>query len=251
MKQMSKGLSLLVAFILIVSGLIIVESTSAQSIYKPSTPEFTLGYADNSYDVPPSTSTSTNPYTGQKTNTTIPGYHVDNKTIELTIKNQPFTSYESNGQIINFYFNVRSKGHFAQNWTTLYSPDNGYVTEDPTSGYTKISYILGEDFPFASGYDLNQGGQVDFQVEALIGFVARDASTFWAPWGFNGETSSWSNTQTLKIPETSPSPSSNPTLTPTPTVPEFTTAIILPLFGVVALIAKVQLGKKHRPNAHN
>lgn len=62
------------------------KPTEPASIPTPSVPEFTLKYVDNSYDVPSSTTTTTDPYTGEQTITTEPGYHVANETIEVTIK---------------------------------------------------------------------------------------------------------------------------------------------------------------------
>ena len=117
MGSIGKGFSLLLVVILAVSSLMMVESASAQSIPKPSVPEFTLKYVDNSYDVPPMTTSSTDPYTGKVTFTTIPGYHVENKSVEITIKNQPFTSYlNENGSRVWLFYYVAVKGHF-ENWS--------------------------------------------------------------------------------------------------------------------------------------
>ena len=70
-------------------------------------PEFTVKLVDNSYDVP--TTHSIDPYTGQ--NITNPGYHVENKTIEVTVKNQPFTPfYAVDSFNASFYYNIRTKG---------------------------------------------------------------------------------------------------------------------------------------------
>jgi hypothetical protein len=188
------------------SSLVMVGSVFAQSIPTPSVPEFSLRFVDASYDVP--TTYTIDDYTGQ--NITHPGYHVENRTIEVRIKNQPFTSYESNGQIINCYLNVRIKGSYAENWTTIYGPGLGYLTQSK-SDYTQVSYSLDEyEYPFWD--NLNEGGTVDFQVEALIGSVHRDASIPWAPWVFEGEVSGWSNTQTITIESQTPTP-------PEPTTP--------------------------------
>jgi hypothetical protein len=205
---------------------------ASSEVTKPSVPEFTLRYVDNSFDVPPSTSASTNPYTGETSNITTAGHYVENRTIELTIKNQPFTSYESNGQIINFYYNVRIKGYYAQNWTTVYNPDSDFIIQDSNYSYTKIS-----DFPYSFGEDLLQGGQVDFQVEALIGSVNRDASQSLAPWVFDGQTSGWSNTQTVTIP------ASAPTATPNTSTFDAGSSVLLGLdwvgIAIVALLGVV------------
>jgi hypothetical protein len=55
--------------------------------------------------------------------------------------------------------------------------------------------------------------QNDVQVEAMLRSIGRDAHYNPAPWVFTGQTSDWSNTQTVIIPETSASASPNQTLT--------------------------------------
>ena len=87
-------------------------STEVSGITKPSVPEFTLVLVDSSYDVP--TTYSIDPYTGE--NITHHGYHVEDKKIGMKIKNQPFTSYydDSLGQTVSFYYNIRFKGHFEE-----------------------------------------------------------------------------------------------------------------------------------------
>jgi len=76
----------------------------------PTIPEFTLKYFDHSYDVPPTYKIE--PYTG-KTVVDHAGYHVDNRTIDVTIKNQAFTpSITADGNTTALYYNVRSKGHY-------------------------------------------------------------------------------------------------------------------------------------------
>jgi hypothetical protein len=95
------------------------------------------------------------------------------------------------------------------------------------------------EFPFWE--HLVNGGSVDFQVQALIGSVHRisniaggNQSPFELfPWVFDGQTSDWSNAQTVNIPETSSS------VSPSPTVPEFSVTVILPLFVVMPFIVAV------------
>jgi hypothetical protein len=70
-----KPATLLLITVLAVSSLIMVSSAFAQSITKPSVPEFTLVLVDSSYDVP--TTYSIDPYTGE--NVTHNGYHVEDK----------------------------------------------------------------------------------------------------------------------------------------------------------------------------
>jgi len=256
MGSISKSFSLLLVLILAVSSLIIAKPAFAQTptpssvpISTPSVPEFTVKFVDSSYNVP--TTSSIDPYTGQ--NITNQGYHVENRTIELTIKNQPFNSYIANGQNISFYFNVREKGHYAENWTIVYSPDLVYPTES-NSDYTVISYSLDENvYPFWN--DVSSGGQVDFQVQTMIGYVSRvynpnanGNQLDMYPWEFTGETSSWSPTQTVTIPANSTSASTSPNLTSTPTAPEFPslTIPIIILVLVVVIVSLLLYMKKRR-----
>jgi 5-hydroxyisourate hydrolase-like protein (transthyretin family) len=88
---------------LMVSGLAFgcFGGVNAASIPKPSVPEFTVSVTDHSYDVQTTTTTNTD-FDGRITTTTTPGYHMVNGSIELSIKNQPFTSYyDSDGYPIN------------------------------------------------------------------------------------------------------------------------------------------------------
>lgn len=81
---MRKSFALVLILILTVSSIIMVKSAFS-SITKPSVPEFTVKLVDSSYDVP--TSYSIDPYTGQ--NVTHAGSHVESRTLDVKIKNQP------------------------------------------------------------------------------------------------------------------------------------------------------------------
>jgi len=210
---MNKRVALLLIVVLAVSSLIAIKPAPAEaSIPKPSVPEFTVKLVAHPYDVP--TTYSTDPYTGE--NMTHEGYHVENKSIEVSIKNQPFTPYEiqenENNWTINFHYNIRIKGHFSEDWSELYRASDGYPTQSD-SQYTIISYALGENTDTILGTKMIKfpaGAQVDFQVEAMIGYVSRkwvgngNYGPFSVPWVFTGETSGWSNTQTLTINASAP-----------------------------------------------
>lgn len=199
------------------------ESVAAQSTSASPVPEFTLRYADYSYDVPDKTTTSIDSYTGKTITTTIPGYHVENKTIEATIKNNIGASY----------YNFRYKGHYAEEWS--YYPfipsSNNYSLPDAfsvpyqasTSSYTVAS------LPSYFFQSISADGQVDVQVQALFGNFRA------VPYGhimpipggptydfyFEGTTSDWSNTQTVTVGENSIAATVAPTpiaQTPDPTV---------------------------------
>jgi hypothetical protein len=207
-----QSIAVLLNLILIILSLMIVTSSFAQTA-KPSIPDFTLKYIDRSYDTQPIY--SIDPYTG-KSVITDPSYHVENKTIDITIKNQPFnSSKDASGNWTSLYYSIRFKGHFENDWASYPDrPDDSYINAS-LSDYTTVSlgyYQLGA---------ISDGGQVDIQVMALLGHDNRFA--VFGSFGeghqffFIGETSDWSYTQTISIPDgaISVSSSPNPTVPPT------------------------------------
>lgn len=236
----------------------LVSAQSVQSIPVPSVPQFTLAYVDHSYDVAPTTTTSstTNPYNGNTTTTTTttPGYHVRNFTIDVTIENQPFTSMNINGTSTGLYFNVRIKGHFGEDWMQQYSYTNQYFSiggnvlpYQSKSKYTILSFPAN---------DYQAGDQVDFQVQAVIGYMYTylDYShpTLVRQGGyFVYNSSDWSDTQTITIPASSSSPSPTSTLSPTPAptavVPELSWFVIVPL---LLSMFYVVVAVRHRKTAN-
>jgi hypothetical protein len=209
---MRKTIGLMLIAIIALSSLMIIKPVNSQ-ITKPSVPEFSIKLVDNSYDVP--TTYTTDPYTG--VTVTNPSHHVTNRTVELVVKNQQFSSKSVEGWNISLFYNVRMKGHFGQEWQTLYNPTVTPMYAQENSENTVISFA-----EFASD------AIIDFQVQALAGYVHRIANGSATnildmyPWVFDGEASDWSNTQTLTMSEytISPTPftsiysgSPNPTLT--------------------------------------
>jgi hypothetical protein len=208
---MRSSVALVFILVLSASSLIMVKPEHAlASITKPSVPEFTVELISSP-----------------------PDSHFVNKTIEVTIKNQPFVPYydDSSGWNISFYYDVRIKTNDV-NWSDLYLIEDvparsndeytilAYPSEQPV---VENTYILGDrmrDFP--------PGTQVDFQVEAMIGYVHRVLNPNATnqlemyPYVFTGEASGWSNIQTITVNDSTPSPtpsqlpSSAPSLTPTP-----------------------------------
>ena len=130
---MSKHFTLLLILLLTTPVLLTAEPVFSD-IPKPSVPEFTVELVDKSYDVP--TSYSTDPYTGE--NVTHLGYHVEQWSIEIAIENQPFEPYFSEGFMVNFYYNIRTKGHYAEAFRSLYNPSDGYLPQS-NSEYTFLS----------------------------------------------------------------------------------------------------------------
>ncbi len=179
------------------------EPVGTASAPKPSIPEFTIDIVDNSYDVPVTYTYEIDRFTGEERRISHGGYHVENKSIVFTIKNQPFTPYRTaDGNITFLAYDVRVKGHYEEAWTNVdhINPSNGE--------YTTKSYTLGENSDIYMLRDASSGGEVDFQVQTLIGYsyevddvYSRLFYQYFSPEKhFVGEKSNWSNTQTIKIP---------------------------------------------------
>jgi len=190
------------------SGVVLASAES--TIPKPSVPDFTVALVDASYDVP--TTYSTDPYTGKTI--THGGYHVERRTIEIRIKNQPFN--EINDWGAKFYYSVRYKGHFTEEWFDVYQPYE--MPTQSNSDYTVISYNSENRDPYSfylapapRSLVVSPNGQVDFQVKALVGSACEGSPFVGIPSLFSGEESDWSATQTITIPPVGSSSSSTST----------------------------------------
>jgi hypothetical protein len=114
MNAAKRGFLFLLFLLLAASTLLNAQTASAQS--KPSAPEFSAKYVDLSYNTP--TTYGTDQYTGDSI-VTQPGYLIDNRSIQFTIKNQPFTpSLDASGNMTDLFFNFRIKGAYGteSNW---------------------------------------------------------------------------------------------------------------------------------------
>lgn len=213
MYSADKSIALVLILIIAISSLslMMIKPANAQTS-KPSVPEFSLKLID---------------FSGAKA-------------IELSIKNQPFESYQDNGQPISLYYNVHFKLHNSDSWTALYYCGDVFPTHS-SSEYIKLDYPLTLTSPGSSSYyllkekagnyyilsQISPNDQLDFRVQAMEGTLTSAS--------FTGQTSDWTNIQTITIsgPATSPDP------TPTPTVPEFPIFAILPLFVVLLIAAGI------------
>jgi hypothetical protein len=97
------------------------------------------------------------------------------------------------------------KGYYEKNWTEVYNA--GGMPTPSDSEYTVIEFNSeGGYYTFVSEttsliLEVTPNGQVDFQVQALIGYAHRAIiSGLYVPWVFEGERSGWSETQTMTIP---------------------------------------------------
>lgn len=195
-----KVCSIVLLTLIIMSSLIMVNLSSAQSLPKPSVPEFTLQYVKHPYDVPPTY--GVDQYTGQKV-VTSPGYHVENRSVEITIKNQPFTPLMLDAtHQANFYYNVSYRGHYGSEWFYFVPFNNtlGWFVPQSTSDYTVIVF---KDLP-------DNAASFDFRVQAKIGYY-NEYHMPYVDYSFTGQLSDWSNIQTIDVPAIS---QTNPTPTP-------------------------------------
>ncbi len=190
-------------FMLTRSSSVTFSRESSVAMAKPSVPEFTVEFVDSSFTTP--MTYSIDPNTRQ--NVTHLGSYVANKTIEIAIANQDFMPYydESIGWNISFYYNIRVKMSNEETWRQLYTNDS--LPAMSISNYTTFFYSSlqpNQENTYVMGtyhVDLLPGSQVDFQVEAMIGYIHRVPSPVALyPYVFTGEESNWSNTQTLSIP---------------------------------------------------
>jgi hypothetical protein len=255
----NKSFSLLLVVSIVASSLWIIQPASSQSIPKPSVPEFSVQYIIYSSYVSPTY--GIDQCTGK--NITIQGgYQVNTRTSEFTIKNQPFTPYiDASGHSIELFYNFRYKGHFGDTWsyypfTDAYSNVNPTVTEQTTHSYgpyggghfiyytasssqnTIITIPMSLLTPFPGGPEIPDGSQVDFQVQAQIGQINPMPTGMLAGdfYNFSGQTSSWSNIQTITLDAASTSTtSSNPTPTLTPTLTPTTTLTLTPTLAPTLL----------------
>lgn len=216
----SKKFTVFLVLLLVASSLAFVSTVSGQSL-KPVVTDFSLQYVDNLYDVPTSYKYSKDLYTGETITTTVPEYHVANKSLVATIKNPSGVDA----------YNFRWKPSNESSW--YYQPFDTEDDQTPPlsasgaggppayasdSEYTVISIIFLNHISMAS---------IDVQVQALYGKYQATPNTpiqlfegDYYDYYFDGQASYWSNTQTITISNDSqaqntPAPTSTPTPTPT------------------------------------
>jgi hypothetical protein len=178
MHCLSKGfLFVLILVIAIASlSLLLIKPASGQSIPTPLVPEFTVKFV-GTFSIP------------------FIGYSLP--TVNITIKNQPFTPYtDQHGNKINLYYIIQWKENSSNSWQQTQIPLN-----ESNSNYTETNLgLIRSEAPSPTG-------QVDFQVEAVIGYITYNSGSVpqgeYIPPAYIGEFSGWSNTQTVAVPENS------------------------------------------------
>jgi len=208
----SKGIHL--ELLIVILSLSLISLANAQTIVKPSIPEFQIKVTDHSQTLPPVY--EIDQFTGK--NITIrEGATFKWRTLEFIIKNQPVQDPN------NLYYNIRYMGEYANNWTYLYHGDTFVRAE--LGQTTTITFLVSGQALSGNSYYLPipVGATVDFQMEAMMGNIFRKSPEFASGYEFRGETSGWSSTQTVTIPDSpnpnppNPSPSTDPTIASTPT----------------------------------
>lgn len=204
---MNKLLALTLIALLASSTLIIIVADTVTASSLP-VPQFTVRYIDDSYDV--NTPLSIDPFTGESIPAT--SYHVDHSYIQVSFENNKLPAIPADSHS-EYYYNIRYKGQYTNNWIEPRSASDEYYR---TSYFKTVNFSLG-DISSSAGTQLPAGTKIDFQVQLMYGGIGMNFSDAWGfgPLYFAGETSEWSNTQTVTLGNASSSHSSNPTQTTT------------------------------------
>lgn len=173
------------------------EPTGLDSIPKPSIPEFTVNFAQETWPL-----YQVSPSTGKK-EIVDEDYYKGERYIEVKIKNQQVPPTST--RLINYtnlYYGIRLKEHHEDDWNEAPRPRYYGYHNASDADYTIITLYVDD---WGNGiWDVPDGGKVDVQVQALIGQDNRiPVMTIFgesSKYDFVGEESGWSNTQTLKIP---------------------------------------------------
>jgi hypothetical protein len=229
MARMSKYLAIFLVVILAVSYLLMVKPIKAQTIPKPSVPQFNLKYMDN----------------------------IDNQSIKVIIHDQLPAKYAVGESIVYLYYNLQWKNHSENTWH-IYSPNYYYIQDnlrdklvlatnaiainyavsnnsiDRVPLPTIVTYVLGHSYNYRFMDNFSAGQRIDFQVKAFFGNYPEAASHYGGTYMFLGSESDWSPTQTITIPTST---------NPSPTIPEFpiTLSLIVVLVAVSILLV---IGKR-------
>ena len=250
MGRIAKTFVLLLTLIIAMSclPLLTVKPANAQSMTKPSIPNFSLLFVNSSYS--------------QGSD------FFQNEAIVISISNRPFTSYYVDNKSVDLYYKIWWN---TSSTTSLFWWDNNTVwlasncRRDPENGTVLNPNAKTTDIrlDFATNnYSVPLGltpplphipvsGQVDFQIQALIGYYSGAVwyGNSWFGWNSSDLGSSdWSRIQTITIPASSSSP--NQTTSPSsstatsPTVPEIPTVLLLPLLLSMFSIAVILRHRK-------
>jgi hypothetical protein len=215
MARVGKFLTVFFVLIIAISSVFMVRTADAQSIPKPSVPEFTLKYVDRSYDIPPTYGVDGdgNPVV------VLPGYREYNRTVDVIIKNQPFKPVKLDGNLASLHYNVMSKGH-DEDWV---ENDLNQVWRRHVNASESAETVITIPLDF-----IGVAGERDFKVQAEIGYWYYDSFRYAVIFNTINE-GNWSSVQTITIPAISPAP----------TVPELSWLAIIPLMASILSVVVI------------
>lgn len=213
---LGKTFSLLLIVMLAVSGLILIQPSFAQvGVTNPSIPNFSVALQTYSNYFPPTY--GIDPSTGKAVMIKA-GYTDVEKWVNVEIQGQPFVRYNNSAdQLISLYYDVRWKGNRDTAWQSIPTND-GFEYFGDVGNSQSVGCLISIGFKGFKGPENSymqlldpNATQINFQVEALIGYYDTDNV-------FIGQSSGWSNTLTLAINGNSSTTSSGASTTPNPSV---------------------------------
>ncbi len=272
MSRIRKTTVLLLTLTIALSCLtLVLRPVNAQTIPKPSVPQLSISFVNHSYDVPSTTTTTTNPYTGENIATIKEGYHVQNDSFVLSVRSQPLTINDKvDGNSIKLFFIVQSKGHYSDYWKNLTYVGDSWPFIYTNNGFAQKTMQLsgnnGTTYAEEGGYNNygydgfvggQYGGQVDFRAMSVIGYsvtVKDDINIFNFRYPYHEEfvalqSSDWSPIHTVSVPDGKVTISEATNQTPTPTVLELPSLVIIPLLLSVFFVAVLLRHKKSRKSS--
>ncbi|MDR0470523.1 MAG: hypothetical protein LBH79_02200, partial [Nitrososphaerota archaeon] len=165
----SKKFTLILIFTMTASGLLLIEPCTAP-VTVPANPKaapeiISVVIHNNPIWKPPVTYTDS--YTGEITYSN-PGYWTCNGSIEITIRNRPFTAYtDKNGNYVNRYYSF-----FWKDSNTQWKEDFPRSLQ-PEAVYQSNSANTVATFPYGNSggiYVLQENMIIDFRVQAVEGY---------------------------------------------------------------------------------
>jgi hypothetical protein len=278
MANLSRKL-VMISFVLVVLGLLLVEPTIAP-VTVPADPMVapeivSVVVNHNPVWFPPTY--TTNPYTGEVTETSS-GRYLQTGTIDVTIKNMPFTPYtDKDGNYINVYYTFFIKdGGPIDDWNYYldnYGGNSGVpwhvVYQQSDSDYTVITFTYDGSGSLAPGFFtvIGSGSIRSFRVQSVIGYFYRNNENPYYNSVYEGEGSEWTQftvtipvsdkpvTSTSNVPSNTGSPSNsnsnNPQSQQNTIQPYLTIILVSVCIIALLLIVIAYLLYKQRKNKTN
>lgn len=261
MGNVGKIVALIIIGVIAILGFsaLTAQPVNAQTIAEPSVPELTIEPVGPAFDIPPTYSFNASSglfYMNE-------GYHFDYNTVEVRIKNQPFTNPTNNDHLV---YNVRLKPHNYPDsyWYELFNPNRDGFPIQTGLNFTIIP--IAAEGATQLQYQVPAGETTDIQVEAMIGHIERGFNgnatnqIEMYPYVFVGQKSGWSDTHTVTLPPKTPivlSPTIAPTAYQTLDVPSNPPHLdpiyyLIPIGVITAVIAiTLFIYRRHRKTANH